>query len=151
MKILIFIFDFYEKSGRFVLLSGRTGDMIDFQESPGEPGRLNVYAYTMEIIKDDLDKLVKWSEKWQMLFNFGKCICIHIGHGNMDEDHTMGDAILDRTTKEKDLGVTFSVNMKVSEQCGIAASKGNTILGLIKRTITYKEKWLVVPLYKEIA
>ena len=23
-------------------------------------------------IQDDIDKLVKWSEKWQMLFNFGK-------------------------------------------------------------------------------
>ena len=29
-------------------------------------------------LQDDLDKLVKWSEKWQMLFNFGKCKCIHI-------------------------------------------------------------------------
>ena len=35
-------------------------------------------------LQDDLDKLVKWSQKWQMLFNFGKCKCIHIGHGNMD-------------------------------------------------------------------
>ena len=24
-------------------------------------------------LQDDVDKLVKWSEKWQMLFNFGKC------------------------------------------------------------------------------
>ena len=32
-------------------------------------------------LQDDLDKLVKWSEKWPMLFNFGKCKCIHIGHG----------------------------------------------------------------------
>ena len=40
--------------------------------------------------------------------------------------------------------------MKVSEQCGIAASKGNKILGLIRRTITYKEKYLIVPLYKAI-
>ena len=23
------------------------------------------------------DRLVKWSEKWQMLFNFGKCKCLH--------------------------------------------------------------------------
>ena len=23
-------------------------------------------------LQDDIDKLVKWSEKWQMLFNFGK-------------------------------------------------------------------------------
>ena len=51
----------------------------------------------------------------------------------------MGDAVLSRTTQEKDLGVTFSADMKVSEQCGIAASKRNKILGLIRRIITYKE------------
>ena len=101
-------------------------------------------------LQDDLDKLVKWSEKWQMLFNFGKCKCIHIGHGNMYKEYKMGDAVLGRTTQEKDLGVTFSADMKVSEQCGIAASKGNQILGLIRRTITYKEKQLIVPLYKAI-
>ena len=61
------------------------------------------------------DKLVKWSEKWQMLFNFGKCICIHIGPGNMDEEYKMGDAVLGRTTQEKDLGITFCADMKVSE------------------------------------
>ena len=94
-------------------------------------------------LQDDLDKLVKWSEKWQMLFNFGKCKCIHIGHGNMDEEYKMGDAVLGRTTQEKDLGVTFNADMKVSEQCGIAASKGNQILGLIRRTIMYKEKQLI--------
>ena len=98
----------------------------------------------------DLDKLVKWSEKWQILFNFGKCKCIHIGHGNMDEEYKMGDAVLGRTTQGKDLGVIFSADLNISEQCGIAASKGNQILRLIGRTITYKEKQLIVPLYKAI-
>ena len=101
-------------------------------------------------LQDDLDKLVKRSEKWQMLFNFGKCICIHVGHGNLDEEYKMGDVVLGRTTQEKDLGVTLSADMNVSEQCGIAASKGNQILGLIRRTIMYKEKQLIVPLYKAI-
>ena len=59
-------------------------------------------------LQDDLDKLVKWSEKWQMLLNFGKCKCIHIGHGNMADEYTMGNAVLGRTTQEKDLGVTCS-------------------------------------------
>ena len=68
----------------------------------------------------------------------------------MDEEYKMADAVLGRTTQEKDLGVTFSGNMKVSDQCGIAASKGNQILGLIRRTITYMEKQLIVPLYKAI-
>ena len=83
-----------------------------------------------------------------MLFNFGKCKCIHIGHGNMDEEYKMGDAVLGRTTQEKNL--TFRGDMKVSEKCGIAASKGNQILGLIRRTITYKEKQQIVHLYKAI-
>ena len=69
-----------------------------------------------------------------MLLNFGKCKCIHIGHGNMDEEYKMGDAALGRTTQEKDLGVTFSAAMKCSEQCGIAASKGNQIIWLIRIT-----------------
>ena len=85
-----------------------------------------------------------------MLLHFGKCKCKHIGHGNMDEKYKMGDAVLGRTSQEKDLRVTFSADMKVSEQCGIAASKGNQILGLIRRTIMYKEKQLIVPLYKAI-
>ena len=41
-----------------------------------------------------------------MLLNFfGKCKCIHIGHGNMDEEYKMGDAELGRTTQEKDMAV----------------------------------------------
>ena len=41
--------------------------------------------------------------------------------------------------------------MKASEQCGIAVSKGNQIIGLIRRTITYKETQLIVPLCKSVS
>ena len=61
----------------------------------------------------------------------------------------MGGTILSKTVKEKDLGVTMNANMKVSEQCRIAASKGNQVLGMIRRNITY-EKSLIIPLYKAI-
>ena len=67
----------------------------------------------------------------------------------MDKEYKMGDAVIGRATKEKDLGLILSADVKVSEQCWIAASKkGNQILGLIRRTITYKEKQLIVPQYK---
>ena len=52
-------------------------------------------------LQDDLEKLVKWSEKWQMLLNFGKCKCIHIGHGNMYEEYKMGDAVLGKNHTRK--------------------------------------------------
>ena len=54
-----------------------------------------------------------------MLFNFGKCKCLHTGHGNLDVNYKMGDTVIGTTVKEKDLGVTISADMKVSEQCGI--------------------------------
>ena len=73
-----------------------------------------------------------------MLFNFGKCKCLHTGHGNLDVNSKMGDTVLGTTVKEKDLGVTIST------------SKGNQILGLIRRNITYKGKKLIIPLYKTI-
>ena len=95
-------------------------------------------------LQNDLDRLVKWSEKWQTLFNFEKCKCLHTGHGNLNVNYKMGDTVLGTTVKEKDLGVTISADMKVSEQCGIAASKGNQILGLIRRNITYKGQKLKV-------
>ena len=101
-------------------------------------------------LQNDLDRLVKWSEKWQMLLNFGKCKCVHTGHGNLNVNYKMGDTVLGTTVKEKDLGVTISADMKVLEQCGIAASKGNQILGLIRRNITYKGKKLILNGYENI-
>ena len=38
-------------------------------------------------LQDDIDTLVRWSAKWQMLFNFGKCKCIQTGPGNFTEGH----------------------------------------------------------------
>ena len=55
-----------------------------------------------QYLQNDLDKLVKWSEKWLMLFNSGKCKCLHTGHGNLDYNYNMGDAVLGTTVKEKD-------------------------------------------------
>ena len=68
----------------------------------------------------------------------------------MDKEYKMGDAILGSTPKEKDLGVTFSADIKASEQCRIAASKVYQIVGLIRRTRTYENKQLIVSLCKSI-
>ena len=48
-------------------------------------------------LQDDLNKLIEWSEKWQTLFNFGKCKCLHTGHGNEDAQYTMGGTVLNNT------------------------------------------------------
>ena len=78
------------------------------------------------IEKYDQDKpvLVRWSEKRQML-NQDKCKCLHIGRANGKSDYKIHNNVLNTTAKEKDIGVTIQADLKVSEQCGIAARKGN--------------------------
>ena len=114
------------------LEEGVTGSILKFADDT------KLFRKTKEIgdLQDDIDKLVKWSEKWQMLFYFGKCKCLHTGPGNTSMNYEMGGTILSKTVKEKDLGVTMSASMKVSEQCRIAASKGSQIIGMIRRNIT---------------
>ena len=37
-----------------------------------------------------------------MLFGFGKCKCLHTGHGNLDVNYKIGDTVLGITVREKD-------------------------------------------------
>ena len=90
-----------------------TGDTKVFRKVNNDGDKQHLQNY--------LDKLVKSSENMHMFFNFG-------------------DTVLSATVKEKDLWVTISIDMKVSELCGIAPSKVNKMLGSIRRNITYKEK-----------
>ena len=123
------------------LEEGVTGNILKFADDT------ELFRKTKDIgdkptLQDDIDKLVRWSKKFQMLFNFGKCKCLHTGPGKTGMNYEMGGTILSKTVKEKDLGVSMNANMKVSEQCRIAASKGNQVLGMILRNITYKENSL---------
>ena len=52
-------------------------------------------------LQDDLNNLTEWSEKWQMLFNFGKFMYLHSGHGNEDAHYTMGGNVLNSTSHHK--------------------------------------------------
>ena len=77
------------------LEEGVTGKILKFADDT------KLFTKTKEIgykqnLQDDIDKLVKWSEKWQMLFNFGKCKCLHIGPGNASMNYEMGGTILSR-------------------------------------------------------
>ena len=59
----------------------------------------------------------------------------HLFDGSIPNDHDTSRWDQDSYAAS---AITFSADMKVSQQCRIAASKGNQILGLIRRTITYK-------------
>ena len=75
----IFIFSYTSMIWR----KGVTGNILKFADDT------KLFRKTKEMgeklkLQDDIDKLVMWSDKWQMLFNFGKCKCLHTGPGILE-------------------------------------------------------------------
>jgi len=101
-----------------------------------------------EILQKDLEQLERWAKNWQMEFNTDKCVVMHVGRSNSKCQYKLGDKVLRASDKERDLGVIVDSSMKFSEQCNTAIRSANSILGLIRRTITNKNKNIVVKLYK---
>ena len=87
-----------------------------------------------------------------MLLNQSKCKCLHIGRANGREPYEMDNTVLLKTSKEKDIAVTISIDWKVSEQCGITARNGESATkdDQEKYNIIIDNKNLIIPLYKSI-
>ena len=95
-----------------------------------------------ESLQNDIDKLEGWSVEWKMLFNVDKCSVMHVGRQNNKHEYNMGSSKINSIILEKDLGVLFDSNIKFSNQCTVAASNANRMLGLIRRNILHKVRKL---------
>ena len=101
-------------------------------------------------LQNDLDRLVEWSNIWQMNFNASKCKVIHFGSSNRKCNYSIAGTVLDHVNVEKDLGVTISDNLKASNHVDEAVLKANRILGMINRNIENKSKYVLLPLYRAL-
>ena len=104
----------------------------------------------VENLRKDLQRLDEWCSDWQMQFNVEKCSVIHMGKRNEKNNYNLGNQKLKKSIKERDLGVIVDSGGKFSEQCSTAARNANTILGMIRRCITYKSKSIITRLYKAL-
>jgi len=101
-----------------------------------------------------VDDIIVFSETidqhWQMEFNASKYKVLHIGSGNRLFQYELNGHVLASSKEEKDLGVIVTDNLKSSSNCQAAYNKANRVLGMIKRTITYKSPDILLPLYKSL-
>ena len=95
-----------------------------------------------------IDRLVKWSVEWQMLFNSDKCHILHLGPRNARFEYTMEGRVLEGVESEKDVGVIVHQSLKPSMQCAKAAGRANAILGQLSRAVSYRDKDTFLKLYK---
>jgi ribonucleases P/MRP protein subunit RPP40 len=91
-----------------------------------------------------------WSKEWQMLFNVDKCSVLHMGKSNKQIQYKLGDKTMLACKQEKDLGIIIEASGKFSQQCLAAVNKANSLVGMIRRSIQYKSRGVVVKLFKSL-
>ena len=85
-----------------------------------------------------------------MSFNVDKCSVMHIGHNNMQSNYIMSNQQLPITDQQRDLGIIITKDLKWQTQTEKSCKTANRELGFIVRNFRYKNKELILPLYKSL-
>ena len=75
---------------------------------------------------------------------------MHFGYNNPCLEYTMGGEKLMMTESEKDLCVGIHSTLKPAVHIAHCMKKTNQMLGMIQRTITYKNKIILLLMYKSM-
>jgi len=68
----------------------------------------------------------------------------------MNYQYVMGGQLLESVNEVRDLGVQFTTDLKPSRQCQLAYTTASRVLGMIGRTISYKNREVMLRLYKSL-
>ena len=83
-----------------------------------------------------------------MTFNKDECSVMHIGHNNMQSKYNMSNQQLSATDQQRDIGIIITNNLKWQTQAEKSCKTANRVLGLIASNFGYKNKELILTLYK---
>ena len=100
-----------------------------------------------EVFQSDLDKLLHWSEIWQMNFNHSKCKIMQIGRVNNTGKYELSGQEMEQIQVEKDLGVMVNTRLSASDQVIQARKKALGMLGAINRNVCYTNEKVITKLY----
>ena len=114
----------------------------------------------MRVLQEDLDALQRWSTSWLLNFHPGKCKMLRLGTSlyqkgeyslaNSDPLADEKRPILAWSDCEKDLGVLVDEELSFKKEVSARAKKGNTIMGIIRRTFTYMNEEMFCCLFKSL-
>src|SRR6218665_1104346 len=68
------------------------------------------------VLQEDLRRMFRYSQDWEMLFNLEKCSVMHLGKRN-------GRQSIETNEEERDLGVIMHRSAKSSTQCAEASKR----------------------------
>ena len=94
-------------------------------------------------LQKDIDNVLKWTNTWLMRLNLDKCYAFW--QKQPQTKYTMKSydneelIQIEKTDSERDLGIQVSSNLKYHNQVSKAASKANSMLGMLKRTFVSRQ------------
>ena len=90
------------------------------------------------ILRNDLDTISSWAERWLMELNINKCSVLSITpkRNSIFHDYNILGATLKRVTNHDYLGVTISSDLSWLRHVTKKFNKASRTLGLLKRTLS---------------
>ena len=112
---------------------------------------INSYADCL-ILQLDLDSLQKWTEDWQMKFNFTKCDFLRITKKKcpITASYTIGENVIQEVSHIKYLGVIIDSQLSWSEHIKAIAKKANAVKGFLHRNISSCPTRIKLNCYKSL-
>jgi hypothetical protein len=100
-------------------------------------------------------ELYKWSEKWMLKLNIGKCKVLSLSrtvpeHNSYTINIGGSMCTLERVEKMNDLGVLLDDKLQFAEHIHDKVNKAYRMLGVIKRNFRHMDKDTFVNLYKSL-
>ena len=106
------------------------------------------------ILQDDLNKLVDWSNTWQMKFNVDKCVVMNFGtlKNKSKYEYKMNNQTLEVVKHNPYLGVELSDNMKYNQHINTItwSSKASRVLGFVQRNLKHCPKTVKERAYQSL-
>ena len=104
------------------------------------------------IVQEDLHKLEKWEEAWDMSFNPSKCQVLNVTRLKtpIPSEYSLHNTELESVSAAKYLGVTISDNLNWGTHIDIITKNANQTLGFLKRNIKVHNQDLMSTAYKTL-
>ena len=100
-----------------------------------------------EILQNDIDNLLRWSNTWLLRFHPDKCVSMSFG-SKPSKTYSMGNQKLNISRCEKDLGVHIDDQLKFDKHITNMVNKANKIMAITRKTFEYLDSEVFCYIYK---